>query len=66
MIKKRVVWCSTLDELLYKVDQYLKFGIYDANFNNNEFINAYGSLETSDGVAHIVVDRLFQRISYEG
>lgn len=65
MIKKRVVWCSTVDELLYKVNQYLKFGIYDANVNSDEFIKAYGSLETVDGVANRVVDRLFQRISYE-
>lgn len=43
LLKKRVVVTFTPDELIEKIDDYLKTGIYQADINNREFINAYGT-----------------------
>jgi len=41
LISKRCIWCESKEELFYKLDLFIKSGIYDADVNNKEFIEKY-------------------------
>lgn len=41
LINKRVIWCETPRELVSKLKDFIESGIYEADLNNEEYINSY-------------------------
>jgi len=42
LLSKRAICCSNLNEFLRRLDKYLTYNIYEADLNNNEFLEMYG------------------------
>jgi hypothetical protein len=63
MIGRRVVWCETPDELVYKIDLYITEGIYDADVKDETYIQAYGTNSSKNEVVKNVMNAILNSIN---
>ncbi len=61
-VKKRVVWCDTVSELVQKVDLYLTQQHYEADLEDMTFINNYNISFPRDILAENVTSILLNSI----
>jgi hypothetical protein len=64
VIKRRVVWSETPQELLIHLAAFLEKGIYDANVNDQSFLIQYGAGNKETEVAKLVRDASLNCINY--
>ena len=62
LLKKRVVCAETPEELIKKLDNYLKTGNYPADVNNREFIKEYGTYLDDGKSAERAVNKVLEII----
>lgn len=62
---KRVVWCKSPDELVTKLDVFLRSGDYPANVDDVTYISQYGCGDPAAKVAKSVQDALLDSILRE-
>jgi hypothetical protein len=43
LLEKRAVCCDEPERLLQKVEDFILYGKYEADINNNEFLSLYGT-----------------------
>lgn len=54
LVKRRVVWCETPSELVESVRAFLRSGAYDADVDDNSYVEFYGaSLSTGEVIANV-------------
>jgi hypothetical protein len=62
IIKRRVVWCETPEELVKKVDSYLATGVYEADVSDDTYLREYCAVMNLDEVCMRVKESLLHAI----
>ncbi|MBZ0220847.1 MAG: hypothetical protein K8I01_10500 [Candidatus Methylomirabilis sp.] len=70
LLKRRAVTAYTPDELIMKIEEYLKTGEYGADLDDREFVRAYGTYlddrRSAERAAGFVLKLLGERAQYAG
>lgn len=61
-IRRRVVWCENPEELVIKIDSYLRVGLYEADMDDETYLREYCAVSEPDEVAHSVKQSLMKVI----
>jgi hypothetical protein len=62
-IKERVVWCDNSEELVYKLNQYVKNSDYPADISSNKYISGYVGKNSETQVINSVIGVLEKAIN---
>lgn len=58
-IKKRVVWCENADDLCKKLDNFIKFKIYESHLNDETYLKKYCPQADNITVTNNIINCLF-------
>ena len=58
LIKKRVIWCKTVDELILKLDLYFKKGIYEADVTDKSYLRGYVNADQTHSPENKIIEIL--------
>lgn len=66
IIKRRVVWCETPEELVIKIDSFLQDGLYEADIGDDTYLREYCAFLEPDEVVRRVKESLIYAIKSRG
>lgn len=58
LVKRRVVWCERVDELINQLRVFLQKGVYQADVSDRSYLDAFGAHLNADEVVRRVADSL--------
>ena len=58
LVKRRVVWCERVDELINQLRVFLQTGVYQADVSDRSYLDAFGAHLNADEVVRRVANNL--------
>lgn len=63
LLKKRAICCDDVEDLIAHMEAFIKKGVYNANVNNCEYLEEFGTFEDDGGSAERGVREILKRLN---